>query len=203
MVNHYGNCTLCAVIQEKSLVECKARDSRTVDGEYATIPFQNILGILIPFHTAGTQTTLTFPMALDLEEMLAAMCHGQWKKQGDEGEEEESASDKDCNSSTLRRKLFGQPERLVSRRACSYDPLVVQSIITAVKDTHMSGGAMDNSGFSILARSHCTWGFPTHVHSNCQSTLYLFLGCHAWTKCYINGCVSLIHGHSAKGVIEF
>lgn len=58
-------------------------------------------------------------MTLDLEEMLSAMCHAhygdgsKWKRE--EGEEGEGA-DKDGNSSTLRRKLFGQPERLVSIR---------------------------------------------------------------------------------------
>lgn len=72
------------------------------------------------FHAVGTQTTLTFPMMLDREEMIAAMCHayyseGQWEKKGEEGEEEEEdgAANKDGNSSTLRRRLFGQPERLV------------------------------------------------------------------------------------------
>ena len=46
--------------------------------------------------------------------MLAAMCHAyQWEMGAEQGEEGEATADKDGNSSTLRRKLFGQPERQV------------------------------------------------------------------------------------------
>ena len=88
------------------------------------------------FFLVGTQTTLTFPGNLDLEKMLSIMCriHQHGGVYGGvasaENEEErgrggggggiggvggscESEGVDYCNTSTLRRKLFGQPERQV------------------------------------------------------------------------------------------
>ena len=59
---------------------------------------------LLFFRVAGTQTILTFPVSCDLEKLLAgatAACLS------------EDDNNRDLSSSSLRRKLFGQPDRQV------------------------------------------------------------------------------------------
>ena len=80
-------------------------------------------------HAVGTQTTLTFPATFDLEKLLLAACHahcGDCCGRGGGGEDGGAAAAAAVvmaatgretidagNASTLRRKLFGQPERMV------------------------------------------------------------------------------------------
>ena len=65
-------------------------------------------------HAVSTQTVLTFPIDCDLSKLLgaAAYCyhHQQQQPHSNEQQQQQQAKGDQANSS-LRRKLFGQPER--------------------------------------------------------------------------------------------
>ncbi len=65
--------------------------------------------MLLPLHTAGTQTMLTFPITFDLEKLVMAAYHGK----ATPTECLEEGEGRDVGNCSLRRKLFGQPERQV------------------------------------------------------------------------------------------
>ena len=62
-----------------------------------------------PTPPAGTQTMLTFPMTFDLEKLVMVAYHGK----ATPTECLEEGEGRDVGNCSLRRKLFGQPERQV------------------------------------------------------------------------------------------
>ncbi len=65
---------------------------------------------------AGTQTMLTFPMTFDLEKLVMVAYHGK----ATPTECLEEGEGRDVGNCSLRRKLFGQPERQVC--VCVWGP---------------------------------------------------------------------------------
>ncbi len=78
----------------------------------ASIVYEEILHYLL---LAGTQITLTFPSNFDLEKLLASMsCQDPPAPDKDESCEWNNDMEDDSSlGNSLRRKLFGQPERQV------------------------------------------------------------------------------------------
>ncbi len=70
--------------------------------------------MLLPLPTAGTQTMLTFPITFDLEKLVMAAYHGK----ATPTECLEEGEGRDVGNCSLRRKLFGQPERQVCVCGC-------------------------------------------------------------------------------------
>ena len=105
------------VIREESFVESEQKTSNTADCEWNLSLARTLMIVLkktvwaphqyclLFFHVAGTQTVLTFPISCDLEKLLAGAtsCFS------------EDDNNRDLSSSSLRRKLFGKPDRQVWR----------------------------------------------------------------------------------------
>jgi hypothetical protein len=102
-----------AVIREESLVESETRDNKTTDGEEICnyiIIYDDIVFSL----SAGTQTLLTFPVNFDLHQLLGPGFNYLEEKSASTAATTAAAAGGDIGNSSLRRKLFGQPDRQVT-----------------------------------------------------------------------------------------
>lgn len=118
------------VIREESFVESEQKASNTADCEWNLSLARTLMIVLktvraphqyclLFFHVAGTQTVLTFPISCDLEKLLAGAtsCFS------------EDDNNRDLSSSSLRRKLFGKPDRQVWRTYPHWQGQSISSLI--------------------------------------------------------------------------